>query len=133
MYLFNYSSLKTRETRIYDIGGSKISGGIGIDFLKLVVPTTGIAIVLGCILGAIFGISFFNVFSPNFKIGWTAFWLILGIGSGCALWYIQFAGYRLYEYLLAYLRPKKVYMNDPRKTEVKFTNIKIKALVKKIL
>lgn len=133
MFLFNYTSLKTRETRIYDIGGSKISGGIGVDFLKIVVPTTLIAIALGTILGFIFGISFFNPFAENFKLGWTAFWIIFGIGIGCALWYIQFAGYRLYEYLIAYLRPKKVYKNDPRKTQVKFTDVKIKSVVKKIL
>ena len=133
MFLFNYTSLKTRETRIYDIGGSKINGGIGVDFLKIVVPTTLIAIVLGTVLGFIFGISFFNPFSENFKLGWTAFWIIFGIGVGCALWYIQFAGYRLYEYLIAYLKPKKVYQNNWKATEFHLTDIKIKSLVRKIL
>ena len=32
MYLFNYSSLKQRDTKIYDIGGKSISGCLSIDF-----------------------------------------------------------------------------------------------------
>ena len=48
------------------------------------------------------------------------------------MWYIQFAGYRLYQYLLAYIKPKKVYSNDFRLREYKFSNIKIKGMFKSL-
>ena len=133
MYLFNYSSLKQRDTKIYNIGGKTISGGLSIDFLKVTAPVAIAIIIVGIIVGLPFGINFYNPWSPNFHAWWTITWLALGIGIGLGLWYIQFAGYRLYEYLIAYLKPKKVYMNDWRTTEYHLTNISIKTLVKKIL
>lgn len=133
MELWNYTSLKTQDTKIYDIGGYKIAGGLSIEFTKIVGPALLVFIALGWGLGAIFGISFWNFLSPNFKLWWTLIWIGAGIGVGCALWYIQFAGYRLYQYLGAYFKPKKVYMNDWKHTEVTLTNIQIKGLVKHLL
>ena len=133
MELWNYTSLKTQDTKIYDIGGYKITGGLSIEFTKIVGPALLVFIALGWGLGAIFGISFWNFLSPHFKLWWTLIWIGTGIGVGCALWYIQFAGYRLYQYLGAYFKPKKVYMNDWKHTEVTLTNIQIKGLVKHLL
>ncbi len=133
MYLFNYTSLKQRDTKIYNIGGKSISGGISIDFLKVTAPVAIGIILIGVIIGAPFGINFINPWSPGFHAWWTIMWLILGIGVGLGLWYIQFAGYRLYEYLIAYLKPKKVYQNNWKATEFHLTDIKIKSLVRKIL
>jgi hypothetical protein len=133
MYLFNYTSLKTRDTKIYNIGGTGIAGGLSIEFLKVVAPMAIVGILVGTILGLPFRINFFNPFSENFHAWWTIMWLVLGIGSGLGLWYIQFAGYRLYEYLIAYLKPKKVYMNDWKHTEVQLTTIQINAMVKHLL
>lgn len=133
MYLFNYTSLKTRDTKIYNIGGTSIAGGLSIEFLKVVGPMAIVGILVGTILGLPFGINFFNPFSENFHAWWTIMWLVLGIGSGLGLWYIQFAGYRLYQYLIAYLKPKKVYMNDWKHTEVQLTTIQINAMVKHLL
>jgi hypothetical protein len=133
MRLYNYTSLKNREAKIYNVGGYNLAGGMSIEFLKVVGPFAGIGIVLGMILGLPFGFSFFNIFSENFHWQWTVLWLALGIGTGCCLWYIQFAGYRLYQYLAAYFKPKKVYMNDFKNTQFKLTTIKFKGFVKNIL
>lgn len=132
MYLFNYSSLKQRDTKIYDIGGKSISGGLSIDFLKVTAPVAIAIFIVGALLGIPFGISVIPL-TANFKLWWLVIWLALGIGVGLGLWYIQFAGYRLYQYLIAYLKPKKVYMNDWKTTEFHLTDVSIKAMVKKIL
>ena len=121
MIVYNYTSLKKRETKIYNIGGYNIAGGIGTDFLIVLGPCVLVAIVLGCIISIPFGISFF-----------TLFWLILGISVGLLLWYVQFGGYKLYQYLGAYFRPKKVYQCNWRKTERKMHNYKFKTFIKHI-
>jgi len=133
MILYNYSSLQKRDTKIYNVGGYNIAGGFSVEFLKVTGPVALIIVGVGFLLSLVFGISFFNPFAENFVWQYTVLWLALGIGAGCALWYIQFAGYRLYQYLAAYFKPKKVYMNDFKHTEFKLTNIKIKAFVKNIL
>lgn len=133
MILYNYSSLQKRDTKLYNIGGYQLPGGFSIEFLKVVAPAAIAVIAVGAVLSLPFGINFFNPFGPNFKLVWTLFWFAIGIGAGCALWYIQFAGYRLYQYLAAYFKPKKVYMNDFRHTEFHLTDIKFKGFVKSIL
>lgn len=133
MILYNYSSLSQRDTKIYDIGGYQIPGGFSINFLKVVGPVFLVINIIGAIIGAIFRISYLNPFSDRFIPAYTITWLILGIAIGCGLWYIQFAGYRLYQYLIAYFKPKKVYTNEFRLTEVKLTNIKIRAFIRNIL
>ena len=141
MYLFNYSSLKQRDTKIYDIGGKSISGGLSIDFLKVTLRGNAQRVISSVhpfcekyksLLGIPFGISVIPL-TANFKLWWLVIWLALGIGVGLGLWYIQFAGYRLYQYLIAYLKPKKVYMNDWKTTEFHLTDVSIKSMVKKIL
>ena len=133
MLLYNYTTLRKRDAKIYNVGGYDIAGGMSVEFLKVVGPFGFIGIVLGCVLGMIFNISFFNPFAERFYWQYTVFWLILGFGSGCILWYVQFAGYRLYQYLSAYLKPKKVYMNDFKHSVFKLSNIKIKTFVKNTL
>lgn len=133
MIIYNYSSLQKRDTKIYNIGGYQMAGGFSVEFLKVVAPVAIAIIAVGAILGIPFGVNFINPFSPNFHAWYTIMFLILGIGAGCGLWYIQFAGYRLYQYLAAYFKPKKVYMNDFKHTEFKLTDVKFKAFVKNIL
>lgn len=133
MILYNYSSLQKRDTKIYNVGGYNIAGGFSVEFLKVVGPAIIVCLILGGIISIPFGISFLNPFNESFIWQYTVFFLVLGIASGCALWYIQFAGYRLYQYLSAYFKPKKVYINDFKNTEFNLTNIKIKAFVKNIL
>ena len=50
-YVWNYTSLKQRESKIYNVGGYNIAGGFSVEFLKVVGPVT-----LGLILiFALFG------------------------------------------------------------------------------
>lgn len=133
MRLYNYSSLKNRDTKIYSIGGHNIAGGFSVEFLKVVGPVALVFIVIGAVLAAVLGFSFFNPLAENFHAWYTILFLAAGIGGGCALWYVQFAGYRLYQYLGAYFKPKKVYSNDFKVHEYKLTNIKVKSMVKNIL
>ena len=132
---WNYTSLKTRDTKIYGVGGYNIAGGLSIEFLKVVAPVAIGFMVVGGLLGIPFGITFLNPFSKTAKFIWqyTVGWTGVGIGVGLALWYIQFAGYRLYQYLGAYLKPKKCYCINFKLTEHKLTNVKIHAFVKHLL
>lgn len=133
MRLYNYTTLKSRDTKLYNIGGYNITGGLSIEFLKVVLPVVIIFILLGYFISIPFGISFFNPLSANFSAKYTIIWLALGIVIGCALWYIQFSGYRLYQYLIAYFKPKKVYTNQFKTTEYKLYNFSIKTFFKTLL
>lgn len=133
MRLYNYTALKSRDTKLYNIGGYNITGGLSIEFLKVVLPVVIVFILLGYFISIPFGISFFNPLSANFSAKYTIIWLALGIGIGCALWYIQFSGYRLYQYLIAYFKPKKVYTNQFKITEYKLYNFSIKTFFKTLL
>lgn len=133
MILYNYTSLKQRDTKIYNIGGYNLTGGISVNFLTVVGPAFLATVLIGALIGLPFGVNFINPFSAGFHGKYTFIWCALGIGIGCALWYVQFSGYRLYQYLIAYFKPKAVYHNDFKHTRVKFTNVKIDAFVKNIL
>lgn len=133
MILFNYSGLRNRDSKIYSVGGYNIAGGFSIQFLYVVGPVFLFFILIGWLLSMLFGLSFFNPFADNFKAGFTITFLVIGILVGCAMWYIKIAGYRLYQYLIAYFKPKKVYTNDFKTKEFKLTNFSIKTFVKTIL
>ena len=131
--LYNYTSLKTEDTKIYDIGGYNIPGGLSLAFTKVVAPVVVAFIAVGVIIGKIFHIPFINFLDPKFNLIYPLIWIGLGALFGFGLWHIQFQGYRLYQYLIAYFKPKAVYHNDFKHTRVKFTNVKIDAFVKNIL
>lgn len=133
MTLYNYTSLQKRDTKIYNVGGYSIAGGMSVEFLKVVGPVSIIGILIGAIIAAIFGLNFINPLAANFNFKYTLLCIFLSIGSGCALWYVPIAGYRLYQYLGAYFKPKKVYMNDFKHTQFVLTNIKMKTFVKNLL
>lgn len=133
MRLYNYTTLKSRDTKLYNIGGYSIAGGLSIEFLKVVLPIVIVFILLGYFISIPFGLSFFNPLAANFSAKYTIIWLALGIGVGCALWYIQFSGYRLYQYLIAYFKPKKVYTNQFKTTEYRLYNFSIKTFFKTLL
>ena len=112
MILYNFSSLRRREKKIYSVAGTQISStGIGVTFLKVVAPCTLITTLLGVIICVIFGKNFFNPLGDYFNGKFAVFSIGSGVGIGLAGWYIRVQTYRLYEYLLAYLKPKKTYHN----------------------
>lgn len=133
MIIYNYTALKNNDTKIYNIGGKQLSGGISITFLKITAPVALVIIGIGYLISLALNFDFINPLAPNFHKYYTGGFLIVGIGTGLAMWYVQFAGYRLYQYLLAYIRPKKVYTNRFRLEEYKLTNIKIKSIIKNLL
>ena len=133
MLLYNYSTLRNRDTKIYNIGGYNMAGGFSVEFLKIVAPVAIGILLIGFLLSYVFNVSMFNPFNENFSLMYLIVFLGLGVGAGCALWFIKFSGYRLYQYLAAYFKPKKAYTNAFKITEFKFSNIKIKSMVKNIL
>lgn len=132
MRIYNYTSLQTRDTKIYSVGGVNMAGGMSVEFLKVVAPVFLVVVFIGFLIGLPFGINFFNPFGVNFKASYTIIWLVLGAGIGGGLWKIQFAGFRLYQYLGAYIKPKKVYGNDFKHTVYHLTDVKIDSFVKNI-
>ena len=133
-YVHNYTALKQRDMKIYNVGGYNISGGFSVEFLKVVGPVA-IALIIFFVLLAkfVFGLDYVSFSSPNFSATYTIFTLIISIAIACGLWYIQIGGYRLYFYLLAYIKPKKMYRLAFKETPIVFTNIKINAVVHSIL
>ena len=132
MRIYNYTSLQTRDTKIYSVGGINMAGGMSVEFLKVVGPIALAVIFVGFLISLPFGISFFNPFSDRFVAAYTIIWLGLGIAAGFALWKVQFAGFRLYQYLAAYIKPKKVYNNDFKHSIYHLTNVEINAFVKNL-
>lgn len=138
--LFDYSNLIKRDTKIYSIGGVGIPGGLSINFAKVVFPVAIVVIFLGYLLSLLLGLNMFNFMDGLTGIReWHWKYLItcviIGVLTGLGLWNINVGGYRLYQYLLAYFRPKKVYTNnsDVRNREFKFHNITIKTIIRQEL
>lgn len=132
MWLYNCSGLYKRDRKLYQIGGYGIAGGFSTAFAKVTVPIAFAIIAFGGILAAFLKINMFNPLGTAWNWKYMVLWLVLGIGIGYAMWAVQFSGYRLYQYLIAYFKPKKVYTNhfDMRKRNFSFTNVKIKATIK---
>ena len=130
----NYTTLKSREQKIYKFGDTKLNGGQGIPLttLYIVVPLGALTLIIGAIVGSIINKSYIP-WAENFGLFHTMFWLSLGPVIGLILYRCQFSGYRLYEYLLAYMRRKKVYSNDITRSEVKHTKVSVNTFIKHIL
>ena len=133
MNIYNYTSIRTREQKLYNIGGHDIAGGFSVDVLKVAGPVFIVLMFVFFIFSRIIGISMFNFFSDKFSVVYLVISLIISIGVGCALWYIPISGYKLYLYLLAYFTPKQIYMTNFKHTRVRLKNIKYKAFIKNIL
>ena len=120
MYIYNYSALKKRDKKVYSVGGTRVSNtGISTTFLKLVIPSFLVFTLIGLIPAAIFG---------SLKV--LVFFAILGIAAGFALWYIKIESYRLYQYLIAYFKPKKTYHNlNTRNKEYNLHTHRVKGIV----
>lgn len=138
-YIYNYSRLMKRERRIYN-AGFQISGGVSVNFFKIWLPMSIGVFIIGWFISLIFKINMLNVLGENFNANYLIFWIVLSIGISSALYLFEFAGYKLYEYLYAYLRPKKVITNQNFiengkriQRERKKTNVKIKSVVRKKL
>ena len=130
--LFNYTTLMTRETKIYSFGGTTISPtGIGVDFLKIAAPTTILGLVIGILIISITGKNYYDPFGGNFNIYFVIATLGGGFGIGWGLWNIRVQSYRLFEYLYAYIKPKYYYTNTKaRAARQKYKNYKIDSLFK---
>lgn len=133
--LYNYTRVMQREAKIYSIAGSYSASGISTNYIKIAGFTTVLFALIGYILSLIFNINMFNILEPNFSIYWAVYWIGFGFILGTGLYKIQIGGYRLYEYLRAYFKPKKVYTNSFERSEKIYTqaNIKVDAIVSQIL
>jgi len=127
MILYNYSGLKKRDNKIYSVAGTKVSTtGISTSFLTVIGPSFLVwALLFIGITVAVGKGSVYIPLSPNFNLIYTIISLFGGIGVGCIFWYVKIETYRLYEYLIAYFKPKKTYHNlNTRNKEFKLYNIK---------
>ena len=131
MPLYNYSKLRNRDKKIYSVAGTQISStGISVSFLRVVAPCTAFTIFLGVIGCIITGHNYFNILGSYFWLNYVLFFTCSGLAAGLAGWYVKVQSYRLYEYLIAYLKPKYVYHteNSPFK-RVKYRNYKINGII----
>ena len=133
-FVYNLTQLKQKEQKIYSIGDQRLNGssGVSISTLVVVTPFAVVSTLMGWLVSFITNTSYWP-FAENFSVYHLLFWPALGIGIGWVLYKKEFSGYKLYEYLLAYLRKKHVYNNDKKKTKKSFLNIKINAFIKHLL
>lgn len=136
-YYYNYTKLMKREKRIYN-AGFEIPGGISYTVFKVCVPIFLVIVLIGWFISLFFNINMFNPLEDNFNLTYTLIIFVIGIGIAGSLYWIEFGGYRLYEYLIAYMRPKKVITNQEssdgkhiRNKVRNLTNIKYKTIVRK--
>lgn len=115
--VYNFTQLKRSDQKIYAIGDFKINGGAGVEisYLLIVGPCFIFGVVLSFILSKVFGLTM-NFLSPDFNIYYWAGMIGGFTGIGIALYKVPVAGYRLYEYLFAFMRKKKVYVYDTRRS-----------------
>jgi len=134
MTLYNYTSIMQRDTKIYAIGGVGIPGGVSVTHLKVILPVVFLFLFVGSVVAWPLGIRMWNIMN-NWNWQYFCVWLALGLSSGLILWNVQFAGYRLFEYLLAYLRPRKCYTNSANMNNRTYnhTNIYIDSTVHTVL
>ena len=135
MILYNYSSLRSGDSRIYSVAGTKVSStGISTLWLKVIGAAITFGILVGILICIVTGRNFFNPLGPYFSLKFICFTIGGGLGLGLLLWYMRIETYRLYEYLIAYIKPKKTYHNmDTRNKEFKLYKIKENGLIKNIL
>lgn len=129
--LYNYSGLANKEQKIYSIGDTKISAtGISISFLKITAPTAIIGTIIGLVINGILGTHFYAIGTSSFNFTYILATTGLGIAIGLGLWYIPVQNYKLYEWILAYFRPKYIYNNEGQIAKrQKYTNIKVEGIV----
>ena len=89
MFVYNFSRLKQRDQKIYNIGGYNFANGISFNFLMVVAPVAIILILLFFLLSLAFGLNYFNPMAENFSAKYTIITLALSIGAGCALWFMH--------------------------------------------
>lgn len=132
MPLFNYSSLRRRDKKIYSVAGTQVSStGLSVTFLKVVAPCALATTFLGVLICLVTGIPFMVPMKDGFNAYFTLFAIGSGTGVGLAGWYIRVQTYRLYEYMIAYLKPKKTYHNlNTRNIVHHLHTCKIDAIIK---
>lgn len=133
--IYNYSSVFQRDSKVYEIGGVTLSDGIRTDRLKIMIPILLFFVFIGYNLGKLFGYSLFNVFSADFSLYYTTTILVLGLVVGIILYDVKITTIRLYEYLIAYFKPRKYYTNENhiRKRIYKPTTVIVDELFRSIL
>lgn len=132
MILYNYTSLKKRDKKVYSVAGANISQtGISTSFLKVVAPCTLATTLVGVIICVLLNKNFFYPLGEDFSFPFVLFFIGSGLSAGLAGWYIKVESYRLYEYVRAYIKPKKTYHTEnSRNREFSLYSIKTKGIVK---
>ncbi len=133
MRLYNYTALSDEDDKIYSIGGTKISStGISMASIKMIGPFIGVGVFFLLVISIISGKQYWNPLGNDFSAGVLLWTVGLWGGIGAALFYIRVQSYRLYEWLIARLKPKYIYNNEGgfSRNRQKYTVFKIDGIVK---
>ena len=133
MRLYNYTALSDEDDKIYSIGGTKISStGISMASIKMIGPFIGGGVFFLLVISIISGKQYWNPLGNDFSAGVLLWTVGLWGGIGAALFYIRVQSYRLYEWLIARLKPKYIYNNEGgfSRNRQKYTVFKIDGIVK---
>ena len=132
---YNYTALMSKDMKIYAIGNTVISqSGLSISFLKIVAPMAVLGTVIGLGLNALLGTHYYDLLGGNFNL--TYFLLTTGLGTalGLALYYVKPGPYRLYEYIIAWSKPKYIYNNEGKRAKRQYyKKIKVDGMIEGVL
>jgi hypothetical protein len=134
--IFNYSSVFKRDNKIHDVAGLfTISDGIRVERLKVMIPAFLIIALFGYLLGGILNFSLINIFNDNFSFKYTTTVFTIGIVVGIILYDVKITTIRLYEYLIAYFKPRRYYTNENhvRNRIYKPTTVEVNEIFRSIL
>lgn len=131
---YSYSSIKNREKRLYSISGTTVSTtGVTSSFIKILALNEIIFNIIGIIICLSLNNNFYLPITESGDINITFSVIFIGIPFiiSSALYNIKVQHYRLIEFIIAYLKPKR-HMNDQRKN-LKQTNYSVDSLVERVI
>lgn len=128
----NYTEIMKREKRVYSFSGTKISDtGISYSFLRVFGFFLMVYTILGVLTCLIFNKNFYNPIGKDFSI---IFYFIFFGGpllTAFAFHGIRIQQYRLYEYILAIIKPKRTYDSNGEVIVIK--NYEINTIVERAI
>lgn len=121
---FSFTALKSRDKRIYSLEGIKLSDtGISYAWLKVFGVFFLITNIIGVLICIVSGQILYNPITENGEINPVFDIIMIGVPALIAsISQKRIKSYRIYEYVLSYIMPKKHY--DQNMNQIKHANYK---------
>lgn len=112
MKIFNYSSLKKSEKKVYNIMGYPIPGGIGLNVIIVSLVSVLIFNLIGYPILHLLGIKYFSIANGQFIVG--IIMIVMPIIVGCSISKIKIQGISIFDYIIEAIK----YAIKPKNTSL---------------